>query len=118
MLNVIFNPPGSTVSDAPGEPVRLMASTKLPLVKMPRWPFGPLNVGPVDQEMSAAETGAAVASPIRTAVVLKNFGDITGLYGRLPVWQAIFRVLVKIKSAAVLYPALSLIHISEPTRPY
>ena len=28
------------------------------------------------------------------------------LYGRLPVWQAIFRVLVKHKSAAVLYPAL------------
>ena len=32
--------------------------------------------------------------------------NIIYLYGRLPVWQAIFRVLVKIKSAAVLYPAL------------
>ena len=28
------------------------------------------------------------------------------LYGHLPVWQAIFRVLVKKQSAAVLYPAL------------
>ena len=28
------------------------------------------------------------------------------LYGCLPVWQAIFRVLVKKKTATVLYPAL------------
>lgn len=28
------------------------------------------------------------------------------LYGHLPVWQEIFRVLMKHKSAAVLYPAL------------
>ena len=31
---------------------------------------------------------------------------ITFLYGRFPVWQAIFRVLAKRKTAAVLYPAL------------